>query len=197
MADPNTAAGEDVRDLWQELLEADDRTSPENHPDMCLITLDELSEFIARARPETALAHSNPWVARVYEVRAEAEEEGVGAWVACTGCQESVDGHVSSRDYPYSAVFGCQPGGGCSECGGLGVKWDNTDWDEAARFMLDDTAEQDREERLANALEPFALLAPDSGTEGVNMGDPLSKWLTIAQLVEAKSALDISVEARR
>src|SRR5690606_36206872 len=74
------------------------------------------------------------WIARVMEVR----EEGDGSWVPCSGCQESVDGYVSQKDYPYSEVFGCQPGGGCSECGGLGVLWDTTDWDEAARFMLAD-----------------------------------------------------------
>jgi hypothetical protein len=35
--------------LWQELLEKDDRTSPAEHPDMCLITKAELSDFLAQA----------------------------------------------------------------------------------------------------------------------------------------------------
>ena len=39
------------------------------------------------------------------------------------------------------------------------------------------------------ALEPFALLAPSEVSAGVNMGDPLSKWFTIAQLVAADQAL--------
>ena len=45
------AAGEPVEDLWQELCERDDRTSGEEYPNMCLITFDELSDFITRAHP--------------------------------------------------------------------------------------------------------------------------------------------------
>lgn len=44
-------AGEAVEDLWQELCERDDRTSPEEYPEMCLINFDELSDFITRATP--------------------------------------------------------------------------------------------------------------------------------------------------
>ncbi|APR52017.1 hypothetical protein CA223_06670 [Sphingomonas koreensis] len=71
---------------------------------------------------------------------AEALEEGHGFWRACSGCQESCDGVVSVQDYPYSEVFRCQPGGGCRECGGLGVIWDDTDYDAMARAMLADDA---------------------------------------------------------
>jgi hypothetical protein len=39
-------------ELWQELVEYDDRTSPEEYPDMALITRDELADFIARAAPQ-------------------------------------------------------------------------------------------------------------------------------------------------
>ncbi|MET4683719.1 hypothetical protein [Brevundimonas faecalis] len=100
------------------------------------------------------------WVSRVMEIR----EEGDGVWQACSGCQESVDGYVSTQDYPYSAAFGCQPGGGCSECGGLGVKWDTTDYDAMATSMLADMeAEEGRADALTVAdLRPevmtFALL---------------------------------------
>lgn len=72
---------------------------------------------------------------------AEEIEEGSGFWKACSGCQESVDGYVSERDYPYNRVFQCQPGGGCSECGGLGVLWDNIDYDAMARDILADEDE--------------------------------------------------------
>ena len=54
---------------------------------------------------------------------AEVVEEDGGCWTACSGCQESVDGYVSSKYYPYSRLFKCQPGSGCRECGGLGVIW--------------------------------------------------------------------------
>ena len=44
--------------------------------------------------------------------------------------------------------------------------------------------------RIASAaLAPFAALAPCDETCGVNMNDPLSKWLTIADLVGADQAL--------
>jgi len=81
------------------------------------------------------------WVSRVMEIREECE--GAGVWNPCSGCQESVDGYVSQTDYPYSAAFGCQPGGGCSECGGLGVKWDTTDYDEMARSIMSDMVEEE------------------------------------------------------
>lgn len=54
---------------------------------------------------------------------AELIEDG-GGWRACSGCQEGEDGYVSTRDYPYDPVFRCQPGSGCSECGGIGVLWE-------------------------------------------------------------------------
>lgn len=79
------------------------------------------------------------WVSRVMEVREECD----GFWAPCSGCQESVDGYVSTKDYPYSAAFACQPGGGCSECGGLGVKWDTTDYDAMATSMLADMAAEE------------------------------------------------------
>ncbi len=40
-----------VDDLWQELCNYDDRTSPADYPDMCLISRDELADFVSRATP--------------------------------------------------------------------------------------------------------------------------------------------------
>lgn len=37
--------------FWQELLDRDDRTSPEDYPEMALITREELADFINRASP--------------------------------------------------------------------------------------------------------------------------------------------------
>jgi hypothetical protein len=54
---------------------------------------------------------------------AEVMDEDGGCWSPCSGCQEGVDGYVSEKDYPYSTTFKCQPGGGCRECGGIGVLW--------------------------------------------------------------------------
>lgn len=58
---------------------------------------------------------------------AEVVKEDGGCWMPCSGCQESDEGYVSEKDYPYSSLFKCQPGGGCGECGGIGVVW----WDGA------------------------------------------------------------------
>ena len=39
-------------EAWQDLLEKDDRTSPEDYPDMALITADELQAYMLAARDE-------------------------------------------------------------------------------------------------------------------------------------------------
>ena len=67
---------------------------------------------------------------------AERATEGDGFWRACTGCHESVDGCVSIKDYPFDPMFQCQSGGGCRECGGIGVVWDNIDYADFARTAL-------------------------------------------------------------
>lgn len=41
--------GEDIDDLWDEILGMDDRTSPEEYPNHALITYDEFKEFCLRA----------------------------------------------------------------------------------------------------------------------------------------------------
>ncbi len=45
-----------VDDAWRELCERDDCTSPAEYPDMCLITHDELAEFMSRAALTSAKA---------------------------------------------------------------------------------------------------------------------------------------------
>lgn len=39
-----------VERAWQDLLDKDDRTSPEDYPEMCLITKDELADILALHR---------------------------------------------------------------------------------------------------------------------------------------------------
>lgn len=43
-----------VRDAWSDLVEKDDRTSPEEYPDMALVTVEELREFMDRVRQALA-----------------------------------------------------------------------------------------------------------------------------------------------
>lgn len=72
------------------------------------------------AHPTAAVAGEGEALARRI---AEVVQEDGGCWSACSGCQDSVDGYVSNKDYPYSQIFKCPPGGGCRECGGIGVIW--------------------------------------------------------------------------
>ena len=58
-----------AEDLWQELVEMDDRTSPEEYPDHALITREEFFGFLAIVREEAAK------VADVYHVGLK----GIGA----------------------------------------------------------------------------------------------------------------------
>ncbi|MFM0046068.1 hypothetical protein PQQ99_36795 [Paraburkholderia sediminicola] len=52
---------------------------------------------------------------------------GNGEWRICAGCHESEDGHPVGK-YPYSETLGCELGVGCSDCGGIGAVWDDTDY---------------------------------------------------------------------
>lgn len=63
----------------------------------------------------------------------DAIKEKRGFWRSCSGCHELNEGHDTG---PYSKVFGCALGNGCSECGGLGAIWDNTDYEDMARHMM-------------------------------------------------------------
>jgi len=63
----------------------------------------------------------------------DAIKEKKGFWRSCSGCHELNEGHDTG---PYSKVFCCTLGNGCSECGGLGAVWDNTDYEDMARHMM-------------------------------------------------------------
>ena len=81
---------------------------------------DAYVEMIGAALPHQPATDEGEWLTKRI---AEMVNEDGGCWSACSGCQESVDGYVSSKDYPRSSIFKCQPGSGCRECGGLGVIW--------------------------------------------------------------------------
>lgn len=44
-----------IDEIWQEICDKDDRTSPAEYPDMCLISRAELAEYIGRAVGELSL----------------------------------------------------------------------------------------------------------------------------------------------
>lgn len=69
------------------------------------------------------------------------EESANGAavgWRSCTGCHETNEGYETGH-FPYSKMFGCYVGSGCSECGGIGVTWEY--WSEdVLKTMAEDDA---------------------------------------------------------
>mgnify|MGYP001229677609 CR=1 FL=1 len=71
----------------------------------------------------------------------ELVREGAGFWRSCSGCHETVEGY--SAGFKHSPVFECELGSGCSECGGIGAVWDNTDYADMADFLLKRDAERD------------------------------------------------------
>lgn len=106
---------------------------------------------------------------------AEMIDEG-GAWRACSGCQEGEDGYISARDYPYSAVYRCQPGGGCTECGGIGVIWEPPGfWDGYGEAAPSPEAPANRQEagEVERLREAGMVLA--SALERIAKGKWLSK----------------------
>jgi hypothetical protein len=89
-----------------------------------------------RHQPARTEGKEGRLLASVREQVEEASHDDLGRWVTCSGCAEGVEGHLSTEDYPHSEAFGCQLGGGCLGCGGIGAVWDTTDWAAAAEDML-------------------------------------------------------------
>jgi hypothetical protein len=56
---------------------------------------------------------------------AEQLADNAGFWHSCSGCHNLNEGHPTGE---YSAILKCHLGMGCSECGGVGAVWDNTDY---------------------------------------------------------------------
>lgn len=79
-------------------------------------------------------------------IREVVEFNGHGFWHSCSGCYETEDGYPVGH-YPHSIVLGCDLGGGCSECGGLGATWDGADYS----TMVDDMRRDDRLEERAKS----------------------------------------------
>lgn len=114
---------------------------------------DALSSSNARAvaAEEALLRHA--------EVVARVVEESGGYWHPCSGCYDTEDGHPTAP-YPWSRVFKCDQGGGCSECGGLGVVWDDLS------YVEDMAADFDRERLEEEAAKPCQTIGPEDEEGG-------------------------------
>jgi hypothetical protein len=89
-----------------------------------------LEYFKNDAEPSDAPGDERALPVELMGVREEMAS-GSGFWQSCSGCHDTEDGHPTGP-YTYSQVFGCALGSGCSECGGIGAVWDNTDYEAMA-----------------------------------------------------------------
>jgi hypothetical protein len=106
---------------------------------------------------------------------AEVLENGDGFWRTCDGCHETEDGHPVGH-YPFSAILKCDLGGGCSECGGIGAVWDDTDygamadaWDaqEIAREQTEEAQAPIDYDRVVQICEAHGIGLPIDSVEMV------------------------------
>lgn len=100
--------------------------------------------YIGRAaKPESATGTTGATEPSLLAIELQGVREemaaGSGFWSSCSGCYDTDDGHPTGN-YSYSTVFGCALGSGCSECGGIGAVWDNTDYEAMARDWDKDAA---------------------------------------------------------
>lgn len=92
---------------------------------------------------------------------AEVVSQGDGWWKSCSGCHETVDG-AETGYYPHSATFNCHVGGGCGDCGGIGVVWESAAGLDA--WCAEQAAEMSREQKLSD--EATALRERAAAMEG-------------------------------
>ena len=106
-----------------------------NAMDEAEVAKNELHQMVAEA---LAQPQQEPIAVELVGVE-EAIKEGNGFWKSCTGCYETNEGHPPTGAF-FSSVFKCYMGHGCSECGGIGAIWDDTDYEAMADHMMRDDA---------------------------------------------------------
>ncbi|KWI69646.1 hypothetical protein [Burkholderia ubonensis] len=97
---------------------------------------------LATSANETGAAEA-PAIPIEFSSVAETLAEGSGFWRSCSGCHETNEGYETGH-YPYSKVLKCHLGGGCSECGGIGAVWDDTDYEAMGRAFEQSLAATER-----------------------------------------------------
>ncbi len=89
-----------------------------------------IQQSIDIAKGKKVLIDKNQYevIEHVKSTVAEQLEDNRGFWYTCSGCHDTEDGHDCGH-YPHSDIFKCKQGSGCFECGGIGVLWDNIDYE--------------------------------------------------------------------
>lgn len=125
-------------------------------------------------------------------------EEGKGFWRSCTGCHELNEGAPTG---PFSQVFQCNLGMGCSECGGLGAIWDDTDYEGMAAFMASSDSEpaqpavpEDAARVNQQMLEALEAIASDYA-ERFDLSSPSTNPGIKSTIAQARAAIDAARKA--
>ncbi|CAD6536089.1 hypothetical protein LMG27952_03105 [Paraburkholderia hiiakae] len=109
----------------------------------------------------------------------EQMKNGDGFWRTCSGCHETEDGRDVGH-YPFSNVLNCTLGGGCSECGGIGAIWDNTDYDDKADWI--ERRERDTEKTIDAIMEQAQVFA--------------SAWSLVGGVFDSGNALETAEQEK-
>lgn len=115
-----------VLEKWQKFIVYIDALLARNHQFGRVAASADYQAEIAKLRAQLA-RQSQGMPVELVGIR-ETMAEGGGFWTSCSGCHDTEDGHPTGP-YSYSQIMGCALGSGCSECGGIGAVWDNTDYE--------------------------------------------------------------------
>ncbi|MEK6290817.1 MAG: hypothetical protein V4793_05400 [Paraburkholderia tropica] len=109
--------------------------------------------WLAALHSDAAGASAMPVELRGVE---DALKNEYGFWRSCSGCHDTEDGHDVGH-YDHSAVMNCTLGAGCSECGGIGAVWDNTDYEDMGNWIeRRETEAKAAVEKIMEQVQVFA-----------------------------------------
>ncbi|RKQ68963.1 hypothetical protein DES40_1739 [Litorimonas taeanensis] len=100
-------------------------------------SVEELRAEIIRLKAALAESERRELSTPDESVREAMDESGF--WKSCSGCHETNEG-ASTGWYSFHPFFNCEQGSGCGECGGLGVIWDDTDYEDMVNWMQEQEA---------------------------------------------------------
>lgn len=116
-------------------------------------------------------------------------KEGDGYWRSCSGCHETEDGHPVGH-YDHSPALGCDLGGGCSECGGIGATWDSVDYEGYAEFSREQDEKRDAVRILRRRLAWLQTTFAHDLPAHPGYSDSDGSWDADQILEQARAQLD-------